>query len=371
MNKRLTVASLVVAALVAGFPALAQTATPNPVGVSPMPAPHPTPAGALLDPAIWQTYKARFISPEGRLIDDANGDISHSEGQGYAMLLAAFAGDDLSFSRIWGWTVRELYRRPDGLASWRWSPTSTPHVTDGNNATDGDLLIAWGLAEAARKWDSPEYKAAAHSIAVAAIRHGSFKGRFGLTLLPGASGFGPNDMKDGPVVNPSYWVFPAFNSLKAVAPEINWAGLTESGVALLNASRFAPTGLPSDWISLKGPEPVPAASFPPTFGYNGIRIPLYLVWGDAGGTAALTPFLSAWSATSSGMPAVVDVVTARVTEPFYDQGYEAVAALTACAVKGTAIPIPLKTVKLEHYYSTTLHLLAMVAARQRSLPCDW
>jgi hypothetical protein len=37
----------------------------------------------------WRMYVKRFISPEGRVIDGANGDISHSEGQGYAMLIAA------------------------------------------------------------------------------------------------------------------------------------------------------------------------------------------------------------------------------------------------------------------------------------------
>jgi len=34
------------------------------------------------------TYQSKFISPEGRVIDDANGGISHSEGQGYGMLIA-------------------------------------------------------------------------------------------------------------------------------------------------------------------------------------------------------------------------------------------------------------------------------------------
>ena len=46
---------------------------------------------------------------------------------------------------------------------------------------------------------------------------------FGPLLLPAISGFAAEDRKDGPVLNLSYWVFPAFSRLHLVAPEINWA----------------------------------------------------------------------------------------------------------------------------------------------------
>jgi endo-1,4-beta-D-glucanase Y len=36
----------------------------------------------------WRQYKDRFVTSEGRVVDNANGGISHSEGQGYAMLIA-------------------------------------------------------------------------------------------------------------------------------------------------------------------------------------------------------------------------------------------------------------------------------------------
>ncbi len=34
----------------------------------------------------WERYKARFMMPDGRIIDTANGNVSHTEGQGFAML---------------------------------------------------------------------------------------------------------------------------------------------------------------------------------------------------------------------------------------------------------------------------------------------
>ena len=108
---------------------------------------------AKLDEALsaqWQQYKAKFIDPSGRVIDNANGAISHSEGQGYSMLLAERFGDKDAFAKAWLWTRQNLLVRPDRLAAWRWDPTSTPHVTDTNNATDGDLFMAWALSETAK-----------------------------------------------------------------------------------------------------------------------------------------------------------------------------------------------------------------------------
>ncbi len=41
----------------------------------------------------WESYKARFFKPEGRIVDTGNGGVSHTEGQGFAMLMAV-ANDD-------------------------------------------------------------------------------------------------------------------------------------------------------------------------------------------------------------------------------------------------------------------------------------
>lgn len=326
-----------------------------------------TPEGSALVQG-WDNYKSRFVSPEGRVIDDGNGGISHSEGQGYAMLLAVAADDSLTFSRVWGWTVKELYRRNDGLASWRWSPTANPHITDANNATDGDLLIAWALARASHRWRSPEYGDAARRIALAIGRKATFQSRFGLTLKPGASGFDSGNMADGPVVNLSYWVFPAFPALAELAPEVDWASLTKSGLAILAASKFGPVDLPSDWISIKA-APVPAKGFPPLFGYNALRIPLYVVWGGLGTTETLAPFLRL-TRDGAATPMVVDVSSGLPTEPFYDKGYRAIFDLAACATGSHEAPLAREPVDAEHYYSTALHLLAVLAAEDRGLPCD-
>jgi endoglucanase len=39
--------------------------------------------------------------------------------------------------------------------------------------------------------------------------------RFGPILLPASAGFAAKDQPDAPVVNLSYWIFPAFKHLRA------------------------------------------------------------------------------------------------------------------------------------------------------------
>jgi endo-1,4-beta-D-glucanase Y len=104
-----------------------------------------TPAGAeaTVQPSEWNLYKARFLDPAGRIVDNANGNISHSEGQGYGLLLSYLADDRGDFDRIWSFTRTEMLVRNDGLAAWKWDPLAKPHVSDTNNATDGDLLMAY------------------------------------------------------------------------------------------------------------------------------------------------------------------------------------------------------------------------------------
>ena len=315
----------------------------------------------------WSEYKARFVAADGRVVDDANGDVSHSEGQGYAMLLAVAADDAVAFARLWGWTSRELYRRPDGLASWRWVPNAVPHVSDPNNATDGDLLVAWALLRAAKRWDGPDYRDASRRIALAVGRHATFPSRFGPALKPGASGFDAAGMADGPVVNPSYWVFPALAALPEVAPEVDWAGLTRTGLAVIEASRFGPGDLPTDWVSLKG-TPAPAKGFPHEFGYNALRVPLYLAWGGVGTPERLAPFLRL--ARDGAVPTVVDVATGLPGAPLREAGYRAVFALAACAAGEPAGPPAQPGGTDDHYYPSSLRLLAALAAADRNLRCD-
>lgn len=71
---------------------------------------------AAQSPGTWGYYRRHFISEDGRVIDFFQNKTSHSEGQGYGMLLAVAHKDRASFDRIYNWTRQNLMvRAPAGF----------------------------------------------------------------------------------------------------------------------------------------------------------------------------------------------------------------------------------------------------------------
>ncbi len=315
------------------------------------------PAAFLADG--WRQYKDRFVTSEGRVVDNVNGGVSHSEGQGYGMLIAERLDDRPTFEAIWQWTQNNLLIRGDGLAAWRWSPQA-PHVADHNNATDGDLLLAWALAEAGDRWHVSDYRKSARQIVEALAANVVISSRFGPILLPASAGFAGKDQPDSPVVNLSYWIFPAFKHLRAVSDAIDWDALAATGKTLIGLSRFGPRRLPTNWISLAGAQPEPANSFPAVFGYDAVRIPFYLAWGQPGDRDLLKVFLPLDLS-------VIDVKTASPGQKLSDPDYAAIASLVECV--GSRTPAQWKPLHGEFYYPAALYLLALVAADEVSEAC--
>ena len=317
----------------------------------------PGPATILADG--WRQYKERFVTSDGRVVDNANGGISHSEGQGYAMLIAERLNDRPTFEAIWRWTEGNLFVRGDGLAAWRWTP-KTPHVTDHNNATDGDLFMAWALTEASDKWHVPEYRKSARQIVEALAAKVVISSRFGPILLPAATGFAGKDRPEGPVINLSYWIFPAFKQLRTLSDVIDWDAVGATGKTLIGLSRFGPKQLPTNWISLGAAQPEPAHSFPPVFGYDAVRIPFYLAWGEPADRDLLKSFVPLDLS-------VVDVKTGNPGEKLSDPDYEAMATLVQCV--GSQAPGQWKAFHGAFYYPAALHLLALIAADEVGEAC--
>jgi endoglucanase len=368
--KRL-LAALSVACLTAA-PALAQEAAQPPAASAPQSAMQaPRLVGTLRNDEAWRAYKQKFVSEAGRVVDTANGMISHSEGQGYGLLLAVAAADRPTFERIWDWTRANLAVRNDALLAWRWEPDHRPAVADMNDAADGDILVAWALAEAAEAWSEAAYRVASRRIAVEVGRRlVLWKSPSGPTLLPAVAGFAAEDRPDGPIVNLSYYIFPAFARLGLVAPEFDWDSLGQSGLRLIEASRFGEPRLPIEWISLSGGSPHAADGFAADFAYNSIRIPLYLAWGGMGRRDHYEPFLAAWSKQGPRNLATLDVKSGRSVEKLDETGYAAIPALTSCAMSGAPWPAKLKSLRpADNYYATTLQLLSLVAVRMRFPSC--
>jgi len=317
--------------------------------------------GVLAHSEIWPSYRSRFVREDGRVVDTANGGISHSEGQGYGLLLAVAADDRKSFDRILTWTLDHLFTRQDRLAAW--------NTHDSNDSADADILIAWALAEAADLWREPRYLSLAQAIGKdIAGRLLDTDARFGVVLKPGARGFSAQERRDGPVVNLSYWVFPAFERLGQLAPDTDWAPLRASGLALLSAARFGDHHLTSDWVALGGASAAPARGFSAGFGYNAVRLPLYVFWSGASAPDLMRDFSVAWDNGAFSKPALAS--EADPAASFVEPGYKNILSLARCAAFGEKYPRDFYDYTAEqNYYPATLSALAIVAAATRGGPC--
>ena len=328
---------------------------------SPAPA-APRIGGVIADSVLWQTWSGRFLAPSGRVVDNGNHDVSHSEGQGYGMLLAVAANDRAAFDRMWAWTAANLQIRTDHLLAWRWDPARKA-VTDYNNASDGDILVAWALGEAADLWRAPDYAKAGAALAEDIGRKLVIDAPgVGPALLPAAFGFAAGDQPDGPVVNLSYWVFPAFDRLAQLAPDRDWEAVRRTGLALVDRIQAKAIGAPPDWISLADGAPAPARRFPARSSYDALRVPLYLALSGR----AHAPRLAASDRVVPTLPdglAIIDIATGAPDGSAIGRGYSAIGALRACAASVQPLPRDFyRLSKTDSYYPATLHMLAVVGA---------
>lgn len=325
----------------------------------------PIQAASVIPPAEWSLYVESFVDSSGRVIDGPNGNISHSEGQGYGLLLSVLAEDRASFERILSFTSTELLLREDGLAAWRWEPDATPNVTDTNNATDGDILIAYALKRANTLWGDPSYGERAQAM-VETIGRTMLIEADGLpAIMPGELGFSGDDEDRVPVLNLSYWVFEALPIFADMDPSVDWEGVYDTGLELARRAAVTKAGIPADWVQMTDGGVEPAPDFPPEFGYNNIRVPVYMM--RAGIKADyLGPYRR--NADETGLYKVNVVSGARV-EPIGEPGYRLIRAAMECVAAGTMVPDDLRTLSATSYYAATLQLLMLDFLRREHADC--
>jgi endoglucanase len=312
----------------------------------------------------WRLFKSRFLSDDGRVVDNGNGGVSHSESQGWGLLFAMVAQDQASFDLILNWTSRVLRRSTDSLHTWRYVPDNRPSVPDLNNAVDGDMFIAAALARAGRSWGRPDYLEVAAAIGRDILRLlqrrvGSF-----MVLLPGIEGF---ETRDAIIINPSYYAFPMMAELAKLAAPQQWDRLQRDGRSLLERGRFGRWSLPPDWLRIGRTDSVlsPAPDWPPRFSYDAIRIPLWWTWQKLSVGAAMRSVEQFWSAFPPGAaPAWVDLETNDQAPYTATPGMTAIMRLTRMANGGAEQTIPPTVASASNYYDASLILLTHIAERE-------
>lgn len=331
---------------------------------------HTSDAGApLLDRASagdWQAFVTRYVTSDGRVVDTGNGGITHSEGQGYGLLFAEHFGDRPMFDRLLDWTQRTLSRRGDALHSWRFLPDAPVKVTDPNNATDGDLMIAWALLRAGEHWSSRGYTALGTAIATDLLANCVREVGGATVLLPAIHGF---EREGSVVLNPSYYIFPALATLATAVPDARWETLQIDGLRILRLARFGRWHLPSDWLEVardSAGQVRPAPGWPARFSWDAVRVPLNLAWAGLTGEPAFAAAASFWGDPEHRRPPVwVDLNTDTLAADPASLGVRAVAEITRAARSGAPPPKLPHVADAENYYSASLVLLARVLWQER------
>ncbi|MDQ7990307.1 MAG: glycosyl hydrolase family 8 [Candidatus Dactylopiibacterium sp.] len=322
-------------------------------GLQAVPALAREPGGQAFSKRYAQ-FAQRYVGADGAVRDSGNAGISHTEGQGVGLLFAAEAGDRAGFDRLWAFTQK--LRREDGLFSWKYEGG---RVADPNNASDGDIYIAWGLLHGAKRFGSPRHRDAARAILRAIRQKLLHQAPHGLVLLPGIQGFA--EPGEPVVVNPSYWVFPALSLFAQEDPAPEWDALLRSGREILGYARFGKYQLPPDWLALSDPV-VPWEKRPPRFGYDAIRVPLYLAWPGQPAHPAVDRFVAYAKAFPAGLPGSYDFSREAAADYRGGSGHDAVAAIALA--RAGAPRAALETLPFKDYYADSLVLLAMLAQRQ-------
>lgn len=313
----------------------------------------------------WAAFRERFIMRDGRVIDDGNGGVSHSEGQGWAMLMAESFNDLETFERVHAFARQALRRAEDALHAWRYRPGAAMKVDDPNNATDGDLFIAWALLRAANRWEIPAYRQAATGIARDMLRLLVKQVGDRTVLLPGAYGF---EFPDHVVLNPSYHMPLAIRDIARLAPSRRWSEMQTDGLNLMRVARFGRWQLPPDWLRV--PRAVgrvsPAPGKPPRFSFDAVRVPLYMVWSGLVAEPMVSSAVGFWNEPSfRRIPAWTEFTTDQLAPYEANSGLKAVANMVMSA--GDMRGMPLGDVSMaQDYYAASLIMLARVAARDRA-----
>lgn len=208
-----------------------------------------------------ERFLADYVDPDGRVVRRDQGGDTVSEGQAYALLVAAGIGDEDSFADIWGWTQDNL-QRPDLLLSWQWADGA---VVDPSSAADADLDAARALVVAGERFANPRLTADGTALGTAVLDLETVQTDAGRILVAGSWA-----TQDPYAYNPSY-ASPAASAVLAEAtPDDRWAEL-DAGSRTITSALLAESDLPPDWAQVRADGRVEAMPGAQGRGNNGVR----------------------------------------------------------------------------------------------------
>ncbi|MGY1914914.1 glycosyl hydrolase family 8 [Blastococcus sp. SYSU DS0973] len=287
----------------------------------------PAVPSALSAEDAGQAFLADYVTGEGRVVRRDEGGDTVSEGQAYAMLVAAAIGDRETFDAVWSWTEDNL-RRPDGLLSWRWADGT---VADPSSASDSDLDAARALVIAGATFDDPQLTAEGVALGEAVLDLETVETGAGRVMVAG------NWATSAPYAyNPSYPSPAASAVLAAASGDPRWAEL-DAGTRTVTASLLQLGALPPDWAQVWEDGSVEATPGPlgrgerVLYGYDAARMPVRFAESCRPGDRALVAAL-ADPLSRGGDTARLDLGGQPIVD--YDSVVSAMAQAAVAAVQG-------------------------------------
>jgi len=229
------------------------------------------------DNIAWGLFKERFLQDDGRVIDRMNQDVTHSEAVGYTLFFALSYNDRETFEKVYTWKCNNLKKNKYGLFGWKWGKAEDGgwHMLDMNNATDGDMWIAWSLLSAYKKYGEKKYMDEALGILEAIRENLIYVSPDDISyLLPAREGFICGDVL---TFNPSYLLLHLFKEFARYDNKETWEKLYRDSIDLLNKSRFGRFSIHPDWADVNILTGVVNLNKEKNlFGFDAIRVPLFL-----------------------------------------------------------------------------------------------
>ncbi|GAB3574725.1 hypothetical protein GCM10027406_05160 [Leifsonia lichenia] len=264
----------------------------------------------------------------GRVVRHDQGGDTVSEGQAYALLIAAGNRDEKDFASVWNWTAQHL-QRPDGLLAWRWSDGK---IVDDEPATDADLDAARALLIAGDTMNHPEWTKAGTALAGQIADRLTVETQDGRILLPGLWAATAEPF----AYNPSYAAPAAFAVIANYTKDARWTQL-EAGTRAATTTILKQTALPPDWAQVHADgtiDPMPGArgsGQSVRYGYDAARLPLRLAESCDPADRKLSAALAAPLDRTAALPAELDLGAGPLTTDQHPLAYLARAASRAAA----------------------------------------
>lgn len=194
----------------------------------------------------WKTKWIVNCSDGSQRVNWDDNSSTVSEGIGYGMLLAAYAGDKTLFDNLWKYF--KTWSDTKGLMHWK--ITGCASVNGSGSASDADIDAAMALVVAAKQWPSAtspyKYSTEATNLITAIWNYDINSSSY---QLINGDGWGASTCR-----NPSYQA-PGYYKIygQAVTSQAtSWNNAITAANTMLNANVNSTTGLVSNWCDNTG-----------------------------------------------------------------------------------------------------------------------